>query len=92
MVHTFIVSAFGSSFATRGKGSELRERLLIQRGDATAVRIDFAGVDRVTYSFADEFVGRLAEAAEVDVSLVGAVRPVADVVERARLSRGLILH
>lgn len=50
-----------SFLATRGKGREIREELedQIAREHPDEVVIDFAGVEAMTISFADEFVGRL---------------------------------
>lgn len=90
--YTFTLGAFGGSFATRGRGAELREQLMEARGAATAVVIDFDRVDKVTYSFADEFLGRLAEAQGLEVSAVHMPPSVASVVERATGRRGLVLH
>lgn len=58
----FEVSAYGSYLATRDKGAKIREELerkirLLPTGDT--VEISFAGVEAVTISFADEFIGRL---------------------------------
>jgi len=71
MVCQFKVSDFGRSFATRGRGRELREELLHRTEGAGAVTVDFAGVERVTYSFADEFIGVLDATEDVDPKLIG---------------------
>lgn len=59
MVTRFLLSEFGTSFATRGRGQELREQALKRAGDSSTLIVDFAGVQHVSYSFADEFAGKL---------------------------------
>jgi len=60
MALLFSLREFGSTFATRGRGAELREIVLARRADAQVVIVDFADVTNVSYSFADEFVGKLS--------------------------------
>jgi anti-anti-sigma regulatory factor len=60
MALLFSVRDFGTTFATRERGAELREAVLDQASAEPAVVIDFATVTHVSYSFADEFVGKLA--------------------------------
>ncbi|HEX3873599.1 MAG TPA: STAS-like domain-containing protein [Solirubrobacteraceae bacterium] len=55
----FSLREFGSSFATRERGAELRAAILAHGAADHAVTIDFADVTNVSYSFADELVGRL---------------------------------
>jgi hypothetical protein len=50
---------FGTSFATRSRGREMREDLAERAPDHEAV-LDFSGVTNLSYSFADEFVGKLS--------------------------------
>ena len=59
MVTRFLLSEFGTSFATRGRGQELREQALERAGGSSTLIVDFAGVQHVSYSFADEFAGKL---------------------------------
>jgi anti-anti-sigma regulatory factor len=79
----FRLSDFGTAFATRGRGRELREELLDGVGDGAAVTVDFEGVTNVSYSFADEFTGKLVEAGDVELRLENMPPGVARVVERA---------
>jgi hypothetical protein len=60
MTAVFSLSDFGRAFATRERGAELRDGLLEQYPDAAEVVIDLAGVANFSYSFADEFFGKLA--------------------------------
>jgi hypothetical protein len=55
----YILKDFGTSFATRARGREIREDLASAAAKGV-VEIDFAGVTNVSYSFADEFVGKLS--------------------------------
>jgi len=59
MVTRFLLSEFGASFATRGRAEELRRQALKRAGGSSTLIVDFAGVQRVSYAFADEFVGKL---------------------------------
>jgi predicted transcriptional regulator len=72
---TFPVGQGGAFLATRGKARSLRESLE-KRVAADAARgrveIDFSGVEAMTISFADEFLGRFFTALAA-----GDVRPVA---------------
>ncbi|HVP02038.1 MAG TPA: DUF4325 domain-containing protein [Solirubrobacteraceae bacterium] len=51
---------FGTTFGTRERGAELREALLARASGEPILVIDFDEVTNVSYSFADEFVGKLA--------------------------------
>jgi hypothetical protein len=51
----------GKTLATRPLAAELRERLDCQK--ESTIELDFEGVLGVSYSFADEFLGRLGESA-----------------------------
>ena len=72
MALLFSLREFGSTFATRGRGAELRELVLSRFADERAVIIDFTDVTNVSYSFADEFVGKLSadhpEVAEIELT------------------------
>ena len=59
MVTRFLLSEFGTSYATRGRGQELREQALKRAGGSSTLIVDFAGVQHVSYSFADESAGKL---------------------------------
>jgi hypothetical protein len=77
----------GRSFATRGKGAEVRQRLVREATDCEAV-VDFTGVAYVSYSFADEFIGRLAtEHPEIHLETVGLEGDVERVVRRVLARR-----
>jgi len=60
MAAVFSLREFGSAFATRERGAELRRMLLESHADELELVIDFADITNVSYSFADEFVGKLA--------------------------------
>lgn len=66
-IPTFSLREFGQTFATRGRGKELREELLARMAGEDVVEVDFAGVTNVSYSFADEFFGVLMTSAGADV-------------------------
>ena len=59
MTPRFSLSTHGTSFATRARGEELRLDALELAGEAPDLVLDFSGVARVSYSFADEFAGKL---------------------------------
>ena len=58
---TFRLAEHGRAFATRPRGVELLGALESQARPGDLAIIDFTGVLSVSYSFADEFVGRLLE-------------------------------
>lgn len=64
----FDVSQFGRFPCTREQGSEARVRLdqLIGIRNNIDLTIDFAGVNAMTFSFADEFVGKFIAALDAD--------------------------
>ncbi|WP_158289934.1 STAS-like domain-containing protein [Micromonospora sp. S4605] len=58
----FSVDQFGAFLATRSKAQQARERLereIKSAGAGTVVTVDFNGVEAMTISFADEFLGKL---------------------------------
>ena len=74
----FDVSQFGTFPCTREQGGEARVRLdqLIGTRNDIDLTIDFAGVNAMTFSFADEFVGKFiaalnADARRITVKAVG---------------------
>lgn len=82
----------GRTFSTRPRGAELRESLLQEMKGAEHVTLDFSGVLSISYSFADEFVGRLEQAADQSqvpfgLSVIGASDEVQRVIDRARSNR-----
>jgi hypothetical protein len=58
MTFNYVLKDFGTSFATRERGRELREDVVARHGGDRVI-LDFADVTNVSYSFADEFVGKL---------------------------------
>jgi hypothetical protein len=64
----FDVSQFGTFPCTREQGGEARVRLdqLIGTRNDVDLTIDFAGVTAMTFSFADEFVGKFIAALDAD--------------------------
>lgn len=89
MALLFSLREFGSTFATRGRGAELRDVVLARRTDEQTVVIDFADVTNVSYSFADEFVGKLASERPdgLRVELINMAGTVDQTVQRARQRR-----
>jgi STAS-like domain of unknown function (DUF4325) len=77
----YILKDFGTSFATRARGAELREDALA-KADGSAVQLDFSDVTNVSYSFADEFVGKLS-AAGVELEYINMAGPVERSIQRA---------
>jgi hypothetical protein len=53
---TFTLADYGTIFATRARGSRMLAAL-----DRIPEVLDFSKVERVSYSFADEFVGKLLQ-------------------------------
>lgn len=56
---TFSLGDYGAVFSTGSRGTELREELLTACITDGELRISFAGVQSISYSFADEFLGPL---------------------------------
>lgn len=83
MALMFRLGDFGQSFATRERGEELREALLRALDDRGEVVIDFAGVTTVSYSFADEFLGKLCAEHPVKVRSANISPRVARIAGRA---------
>lgn len=82
MALTFTLNDFGTTFATRERGAELRGELL-DRATGEEVVVDFAGVTNISYSFADEFLGKLCADAETRVSTVNVAPRLAEIAARA---------
>lgn len=53
---TFTLADHGTVFATRARGSQMLAAL-----DQVPEIVDFSRVERVSYSFADEFIGKLLQ-------------------------------
>ncbi len=83
MALQFRLIEFGRSFATRGRGEELRKELIARVEDEDVAILDFSGVTNVSYSFADEFVGKLAAERTPRVESANMSAEVARSVERA---------
>ncbi len=83
MAFVFGLREFGRTFATRGRGAELRDLVLDRAAGEAVVTVDFADVTNVSYSFADEFVGKLS-ADGTRVEVINMVDGVDHTVQRAR--------
>ena len=83
MASRFSLNEFGRAFASRESGRELRKDVIARAADARAVVLDFADVTNVTYSFADEFAGRLVAEHPFEVRCENMAPAVAGPVERA---------
>jgi len=84
MVTRFLLSEFGTSFATRGRGQALREQALERAGGSSTLIVDFTGVQHVSYSFADEFAGKLVgECNDLSVEVTQASETVGRTVDEA---------
>jgi hypothetical protein len=90
MALLFSLKEFGQTFATRGRGAELRCELLSRAAGEDVATIDFTDITNVSYSFADEFVGVLVSDHEEDgpsLELVNMAGPVDRVLQRAMSRR-----
>lgn len=85
MAFVLSLHEFGRTFATRERGAELRDTVLTRCIDEPLI-VDFAGVTNVSYSFADEFVGRLS-CVRPDIELLNMASAVEPIVRRARERR-----
>ncbi len=56
---TFQLSDHGAVFSTRPKGASMRKLALSPHTRGEELRVSFAGVQSISYSFADEFLGPL---------------------------------
>lgn len=83
MALTFTLSEFGRTFATRERGAELRELLQQRAAEHEEVVIDLAQVTNVSYSFADEFLGKLFADDTLRVRQANATERVARIADRA---------
>jgi hypothetical protein len=54
---TFCLSDHGAVFSTRPLGARLRDEALAKRSAGESLTISFEGVQSISYSFADEFLG-----------------------------------
>lgn len=88
---TMTLSEFGTTFATRPWGAELRAKATDLAGRERHLELDCTGVLAVSYSFADEFAGRLSQGEDaspaVSITIKNASPDVLPVFERAILRR-----
>lgn len=87
----FSLVKYGLVFSTRDRGARMRAELLeVHRASAESMTIDFAGVQSASYSFLDEFVGKLAEAMAPDTpKLVNLPPMIARTIESSLRRRGI---
>ena len=78
----------GTVFSTRPKGASVRKILLASKSVDGTVEVSFEGVQSVSSSFADEFLGPLVLGSD-EVRLTGVSPPVRRIVERTLRRRGL---
>jgi anti-anti-sigma regulatory factor len=82
MEFVFVLSNFGQRFATRERALQIREELA-REAHGREVVIDFAGVTNVSYSFADEFLGKLYAESSVGVRVKNLSPQLATIANRA---------
>jgi hypothetical protein len=82
-VTRFTLNEFSQTFATRERGTELREELVHRAGSDKAIVVDFDGVTNISYSFADEFLGKLFAEGNMQVTVENAMPGVARIAGRA---------
>ncbi len=70
----FDVAECGSVFSTRGRARAARQALLARLHGQEVVELDFGGVRSFSYSFADEFLGKLLTDLDDHVALVRVLR------------------
>lgn len=78
-----LLADHGRTFATRGRAAELREQITAQLAQDRQIVIDFDGVTNITYSFADELVGKLIAESDAHIEPVNMDPVVQDTVTRA---------
>jgi hypothetical protein len=59
MQMAFQLSDHGAVFSTRPKGASMRKLVLAEHSRGEEMRVSFEGVQSISYSFADEFLGPL---------------------------------
>lgn len=81
----------GLVFSTRSRGSRMRADLLeMMGGGSPQVTIDFDGVQSASYSFLDEFIGKLVESMTPNAPRLVNVPPmIARTIESSLRRRGL---
>jgi len=89
----FTLADYGKVFSTRPRGAELLAVVESQAPRGVVVEIDFEGVQSVSYSFVDEFLGALVERASrpnaFDVAVINAPTRFQRVIDGSLASRGL---
>lgn len=98
----FRLKDYGEVFSTRSRGAELLAVLEEQAKAASVIEIDFDGVKGLSYSFADEFVGELAERvsgsgrSDIEIALAHvperAERVILGSLERRGLDRAVVAY
>ncbi len=85
------LAEFGLVFSTRDRGSRIRADLLGQIADSPeGVIIDFAKVLNASYSFIDEFIGKLAEQIDAEqMDIVNASPTITRTIKKSLQNRGL---
>lgn len=84
----------GTVFSTRPRGAALLAELENEADTATVVEVDFGGVESISYSFADEFVGELVQRVDrgdytFDVTLEDVAPQLRRIILRSLANRGL---
>jgi hypothetical protein len=87
------LASYGQVFSTRDRGARLLDEIEHELRGAESVVVDFRGVLSVSYSFADEFVGGLAERAQAGlaphVTVEHADGSIRDTIELSLRKRGV---
>lgn len=88
---TFRLADHGSVFSTRPMGAGLRKILLGSRDVGEEIEVSFEGVQSVSHSFADEFLGPLILSSD-EVRITGASPAVDRIIQgvlrrRARMAK-----
>lgn len=84
----FQLSDHGAVFSTRPRGADLRKLLLKSHSAGEEIRISFDGVQSVSYSFADEFLGPLVLGPD-SVKLDGVSPAIQRIIDGTLRRRGL---
>jgi hypothetical protein len=87
----FRLAEHGLVFSTRDRGSRMRAELLEQSAEASGeVTIDFAGVLSASYSFIDEFIGKLVGLIAPNAPMVVNASPmITETIKKSLRRRGL---
>jgi hypothetical protein len=84
----------GTVFSTRPRGAALLAELQTEADMASVVEVDFSGIETISYSFADEFVGNLMQRAAAgqygfEIVLEGVPMSLRSLILRSLRNRGL---